>query len=357
MLVTGAFGLVGSATVDRLHSLGHRVVASDLDLPVHRKAGARLPEFVEVLWCDLTQPHNVSALLERVRPDVVIHLAAIIPPGCFANPALAHRVNVDSTGYLLTAAEQLPTRPRLIHASSVAVHGSRNPHTCTDLLGPDTPLNPTDLYGAHKAKAETLVRSSTLDWVVLRLGGVMSTTTFPFSPDHLAFESMLPVNNRIQTVDVRDVAAAFAAAVDADVIGEILMIGGDDRTHRITQGDLGPSIAAALGLVNGIPRGRIGDPASTDNWFTTDWMDTERAQQALEFQHHTWPDMLDEIRRGAGMRYYLLRAVAPCARWYLSRKAPYRRWPGKYADVRGAVATRWGRTDLTLHEQASGGDT
>ena len=38
VLVTGAFGLVGSATVRRLAGDGRPVVATDLDIPANRKA-------------------------------------------------------------------------------------------------------------------------------------------------------------------------------------------------------------------------------------------------------------------------------------------------------------------------------
>ncbi len=69
---------------------------------------------------------------------------------------------------------------------------------------------------------------------------------------------MLPTDGRIQTVDVRDVASAFAAATTADALGETLLIGGDDATHRLLQGDVAPAMAAALGLVGGLPTGLKG---------------------------------------------------------------------------------------------------
>ena len=46
VLVTGAFGLVGSATVKRLAADGRNVVATDLDIPENRKAAALSRVFV-----------------------------------------------------------------------------------------------------------------------------------------------------------------------------------------------------------------------------------------------------------------------------------------------------------------------
>jgi nucleoside-diphosphate-sugar epimerase len=57
-------------------------------------------------------------------------------------------------------------------------------------------------------------------------------------------------------------------------------------------GDVAPAMAAAMGLVGGMPTGLKGDPDSDDDWFNTDWMDTTRAQEVLGYQHHSWPDRL-----------------------------------------------------------------
>src|ERR1700761_6662400 len=216
VLVTGAFGLVGSAAVRQLRADGRRVVATDLDIPANRKKAAGLLPAADVRWTDLTDPVAVAALLRDVSPAAVIHLAAIIPPVCYARPALPRRVNVDATGFLIDAAKTLPAPPRFVQASSVAAYGARNPHRSTDVLTADTALRPSDIYGAHKVEAEQLVRDSDLDWVVLRLGGVLtSEPRFDLDLDTIYFEASLPVDGRIQTVDVRDVARAFVAATTA----------------------------------------------------------------------------------------------------------------------------------------------
>ncbi len=106
------------------------------------------------------------------------------------------------------------------------------------MLTADTPLRPSDIYGAHKVEAENLVRASGLDWVILRLGGVLTAEPrLDVDLDTIYFEASLPVDGRIQTVDVRDVARAFIAATTAPVVGETLLIGGDE-SHRLVQGDI-----------------------------------------------------------------------------------------------------------------------
>src|ERR1700730_5491419 len=198
VLVTGAFGLVGSETVRQLMVDGLHVIATDLDVPANRKAADQMPS-TQVRWADLTDPNAVGELLREVSPSAIIHLAAIIPPACYARPALARRVNVDATRYLVDPAVALRGPPRFVQASSVAVYGPRNPHRFSDVLTADTPLRPSDIYGAHKVEAEKLVRASGLGWGVLGLGGG---------------------------------APAFVEATTAPVLGETLLIGGDE-SHRL----------------------------------------------------------------------------------------------------------------------------
>ncbi len=342
VLVTGAFGLVGAATVRHLARLGRRVVATDQQTPANRAKSASLPAGVAVEWADLTEPAQVAGLIAAVEPASVIHLAAIIPPLCYAKPELARKVNVEATAYLVESAAGQRNKPRFVQASSIAVYGPRNPHRISEVLTADTPVNPYDSYGRHKVDSEEIIRASALDWVILRLGGVLSPDiSWDTDPNLIYFEGILPTDGRLQTVDVRDVAHAFAEATTADVVGRTLLIGGDD-THRLIQGEVGSSTAAAMGLVGALPVGRKGDPTNDNAWFATDWMDSSTAQDLLGHQHHSWPQLLAETAENVGWKRYPLRMIAPLARQYLRRRSPYYRQPGRYAQPWDAVRRRWG---------------
>jgi len=116
VLVTGGFGLVGSATVRRLTELGRHVVATDLDTPANRKAVAQLPGGAEARWADLTDRNQAERLVAEVAPEAIIHLAAIIPPPIYRDPKLARRINVDATATLVHIAEAQPSAPRWVQA-------------------------------------------------------------------------------------------------------------------------------------------------------------------------------------------------------------------------------------------------
>lgn len=341
VLITGAFGLVGTEAVRRFAAEGWRVIAT-----AHRKAYEELPPRVETRWTDLTDPAQVRSLVAEVSPDVIVHLAAVIPPLVYRDAVFARKLNVGATGALLDAASHQPNPPRFLHASSTAIYGSRNPYRHQEFLAVDTPLRPCELYGGHKLEAEELVRSSHLDWVVLRLGGVLSIDprAMPVTRDMMYFSSALPSDGRVHSVDTRDVAAAFAAAAQRDVVGEIFLIGGDD-SHLLRQGDIGSAMAAAQGMPGLMPPGRPGDPNDDDGWYpNADWMDVDVAQRVLTFQHHSWPDMLGEMRAQTGWKRYPRRVVVPVAHQFIERQGAYRNLPGQYADVWAALGARFGDT-------------
>ncbi|MGO4443937.1 NAD-dependent epimerase/dehydratase family protein [Mycobacterium sp. 2YAF39] len=353
VLVTGGFGLVGSKTVRRLAADGRRVVAADLDTPVNAKAATKLPDGIEFRWTDLTDADAVERLVSETAPSAIIHLAAIIAPAIYRIPKVARRVNVDATATLVRVAEAQPNPPRFVHASSNAVFGARNPHRTPSPLTAEDPMRPCDVYSGQKSEAEQIVRSSTLEWVVLRFGGVLSTdlSDLPLGMDSMVFESALPSDNRVQTVDVRDVARACAAATTADVAREILLIAGDE-SHRTCYGDLTLALMSAMGMPGAAVPGRPGNPDSDDDWFVTDWMDTTRAQEALKFQHFSWPDMVAELRANFGWKRYPARLIAPVARAVLKRRGVYYKAPGTYADPWGAISAKLGDPSWDLPSEA-----
>jgi uncharacterized protein YbjT (DUF2867 family) len=204
-------------------------------------------------------------------------------------------------------------------------------------------MRPYDVYSGQKSEAEEIVRGSTLEWVVLRLGAVLSPDlgALPVTSDAMYFQAALPSDGRVQTVDVRDVAWAFGAATTADVAHEILLIGGDD-SHRLTYAEVTSGLVAALGLPGAMPPGRPGDPQSDDDWFVTDWMDTTRAQEALQFQNHSWPDLTAELAEKFRLLHYPGPLVAPVVRRVMARRSPYRNAPGRYADPWGMIRANLG---------------
>ncbi len=127
-LVTGGAGFIGCALSQRLPLHFDRVVAFDnLHPQVHaiRQRPAALDERVEFVLGDVTCAADWDALLETVRPEVVIHLAAETGTGQSLTEATRHAaVNVVGTTEMLDAFVRRDALPaKIVLTSSRAVYG------------------------------------------------------------------------------------------------------------------------------------------------------------------------------------------------------------------------------------------
>jgi nucleoside-diphosphate-sugar epimerase len=359
ILITGAFGQVGRRCAQILLDRGRTVVATDLRTEKTIAAAAELSPgggtFIPA-YIDLLDAEAVSDLVAKHRPGAIIHLAAVIAPPSYRNPALARRVNVGGTENLLAAAAQLPDPPLFLMASSAAVYGSRNPYRYPERITPETPVSPIDQYGEDKVLAEAAIRASGLPYALFRLGGVISPDSQAgISGDHLTLMRSMPGDNRIHTVDARDVALAFANAVDrgASIAGKVLLIGGNESCVML-QRDLEDDLMTAAGLGRLGPSASLpGDPSDDRGWSFTGWFDTTEAQALLDFQEHDWHETAAWVAESQGRMRFVLRVLGPILRpvlravLKLQRRAEGR---GPYADPWALIEKKYGPAALAAAE-------
>ena len=141
VLLTGAFGNVGRSTLTELVSRGYEVRTFDLDTLENRKYAQMYKNdpHVERFWGNLCNLEDTLKACEGI--DVIIHLAAIIPPLADKKPELAETVNVGGTQNIVTAIKAQPQPLRLIFTSSISVYGDR---VQTPFIRVDDPLNPNE---------------------------------------------------------------------------------------------------------------------------------------------------------------------------------------------------------------------
>ncbi|ORA16930.1 NAD-dependent epimerase/dehydratase family protein [Mycobacterium arosiense] len=357
VLVTGAFGQVGKRCTQILLERGRTVIGMDLrndnthavekELAAGAHPGTLIPAYT-----DLLDAEAVNVLIATHEPGAIVHLAAIVSPPSYRNPALARRVNVGGTENLLAACAALPRPPLFLMASSAAVYGSRNPYRQPERITPDTPVNPIDRYGQDKVLAEAAIRDSGLPYALYRLAGVISPDTQAgINGDYLTLMRSMPSDNRIHAVDARDVALAFANGVDREdsISGKILLIGGHD-TYVLLQHGLQDDLMSAAGLGPlGPSAGLPGDPADDRGWSFTGWYDTTEAQALLDFQEHDRSQTLAWMAESQGRLRIVLRLLGPVLRPVLRAALIVQRrleGRGTYADPWALIEKAYGTAAL-----------
>jgi nucleoside-diphosphate-sugar epimerase len=313
VLLTGAFGNIGSSTLDELLMRGHQVRCFDVATRANLKKARRYARRAEIVWGDLRSPEQVSAAVQD--QDVVVHLAFVIPHLSVTGiksedePEWARAINVGGTQNVIDAIRAQPRPPRLLFASSMHIYGRTQelppPRTVND------PPQPIEHYAHHKVECEQMVTSSNLNWAIFRLGAALPVRLVL---DRGMFD--VPLDNRIEFVHTRDVGMAIANALETDQTwGQIWHIGGGPRC-QLYQRDLVWSVLDAVGI------GRLPENIFTTVPYPVDWLDTSDSQRVLHFQRHTLQDYIANVRRKLGIGRYFIRVFSPIIRRWLARQSP-----------------------------------
>lgn len=263
IFLTGATGFIGGRVLRRLAAGRSRVVCLARD-------PARLPDLggteVEAVRGELDAPEPWADAMRGC--DTVVHLAALTGK---AKASEHFRINSEAVGTLLEAAERAGVR-RFVFVSTIAVRY------------PELSRYP---YARAKEEAETRVRSSGMDWAIVRPTVVLGPGSALWDKFlALASAPVLPVfgsgRNEIQPVHVDDVAEVVAGLAEGGALGgRVVEVGGRDtvpmetflrRVRREAKGKEGPVVRVpvapligALGLMEPVLLGAL--PATAGQFY------------------------------------------------------------------------------------------
>ncbi len=206
LAVTGGTGFVGQRLIDLALARGHRVRA------LTRKA-QEPRDGVEWIEGSLESREALERLV--TASDAVIHVAGVINA---PDAAGFEAGNVTGTLAMLAAATAAGTH-RFIHVSSLA---AREPGL--------------SLYGASKARSENLVRSSGLDWMIVRPPAVYgpgdreTLELFKMAKNGLI---LLPPKGRLSLIHVDDLARLLLTLAESRLPKKEVLEPDDGRAGRL----------------------------------------------------------------------------------------------------------------------------
>ncbi len=164
ILVTGAFGLVGTDLVLELQNrygkenvvaLGRKTIASDFDGILEQG--------------DVRDAESIRQLIEKYQINEVYHLAGLLSAGGEKDPSLAWDINVNGLRVILDLAVEY--KFKLFWPSSIAAFG---PTTPKKDVPQHTVLEPTTMYGVNKVAGELLCQ-----YYFLRYGVDVRSLRYP----------------------------------------------------------------------------------------------------------------------------------------------------------------------------------
>jgi len=220
LAVTGGTGFVGSHVIDAALAAGHHVTAL---------ARREQPPREGLAWVagDLDDRGALRSLVTNA--DAIVHVAGVISASSAA--AFEHG-NVNGTLAMLASSTACGIR-RFIHVSSLA---AREPEL--------------SLYGGSKARAEDLVRSSGLDWAIVRPPAVYGPgdreTLELFRMAKLGL-MLMPPRGRLSLLHVGDLARLLLALTAPDAPSGLLVEADDGRPAGWTHREFARALGTAVG--------------------------------------------------------------------------------------------------------------
>jgi len=204
ILVTGKNGQVGFELMRSLAPLG-QVVG------------------VDVKECDLAQSAAIDAMLDRVKPDIIINPAAYTEVDkAESQPTIAHAVNAQAPKLLAryAARHNIP----IIHFSTDYVFDGKKEGPYTE----DDEANPRSVYGKTKWMGEEAVRKMAAKHIIIRTSWVFGSHGVNFLKTMLKLASE---RDKLSVVSDQ-FGAPTSARLLADSVAQIVTELGEPGSYR-----------------------------------------------------------------------------------------------------------------------------
>jgi dTDP-4-dehydrorhamnose reductase len=291
LLITGSNGFVAGSVIAH---------AQD-DWEVHGIARSSLPDDhgnVHYHLLDLLDAEKLAELFIKIKPDVIIHAAAIANIDfCEKNKSMAEAINVDVTKTIARLCKEADIK--MIHCSTDTVFdGTKGYYVEEDLP------SPVNFYAETKVRSEEIVLSSSSKNVVARLALVMGLLSgekgnsflFDLIEKLKKNEQVKFAENEIRTpVDVITLGAALVELAGNNFAG-IIHLAGNTRINRF---DMAKQIAIEMNfsteLIISTNSNSIPDRAPRPNDAS---MDNTKAKQILKTPMRSLQEGLAFVMKG-----------------------------------------------------------
>ncbi len=316
VLLTGASGGVGIEAVKQLVNLKDKYNTIVFDLKTKNSQRILKPyeKDLKIIYGDITNTEDLCTATENV--DIVIHLAALIPPVADERPTLAEKINVGGTENVLNCLKKNSPHAFFMYSSSVSVYGDR-------IANPDIrigdPIKPSvgDEYAVTKIKAEKLIRESGLNWTIFRLSAIMGKHEISKLMFHMPLETPMEITT------TEDTARAFINAIPVrdQLQHKTFNLGGGPESRIMYRDFLQRAFTInGLGEMN-FPEGAF----ATHNFHCGYYADGDDLADIVDFRRDSIDDFFNKMKDDTSSLQVFFASIfkKPVKKYLLKQSEPY----------------------------------
>lgn len=288
ILLTGAGGTVGYEVLKQLCAQPDKYAVT-IFVKNSRKSHRLFKTFknkVEIVYGNITDETCMKTIC--ADKQIVIHLAAVIPPLADEDPVLTDKVNIMGTQYLVKGLEEFSPNAFLLYSSSVSVYGDRLKNPFIKVGDPLSPSN-RDGYAKTKIEAESIIGKSGIDWSIFRLTAIMGNHKMSKLMFHM------PLATGMEIATPKDAARAFVNAIHKkEILSKNIYNLGGGESMRITYNELLSRSFSIFGLGKpDFPKNTFAEKNFHCGYFT----DGDELEQILCFREDTLETYFGQLKK------------------------------------------------------------
>lgn len=314
ILLTGASGTVGfEALLQLVDKNSYNITVFDKETKESSLKLRPYKDQVNLIFGDISDEKDLVSIINM---DVVIHLAAVIPPVADDFPELAKKVNLIGTQNLVNQLEKHSPNAFLMYSSSISVYGDRIEHPYIK-VGDALLPSEGDYYATTKIDSENYIQKSKLDYSIFRLAAIMGNHKI----SKLMFHQ--PLNTALEIATPRDTARAFVNGIEKQNLlsKKIFNLGGGEMCRISYEGFLERSFTIfGLGKLN-FPKYAFADK----NFHCGFYADGNDLEEIVHFRRDTLEDYFKmEVDKVSPIVKFFTSIFKTPVKWFLLQKSgPY----------------------------------
>ena len=313
VFLTGATGVMGSATLNELLSRGDKFDITVLvrDTKCNRQKMAKYGDKIRIVWGDLL---NYDYVLKGVSgADYVLHIGGMVSPSADYKPKSVLKVNVAAAENVVKAVKAQPNSDdiKVAYIGSVAQTGDRREPLHWARTG--DPVFPSifDYYAISKCRAERIFAESGLKhWVSLRQSGILYPAILK-NMDPIMFH--VPIRGVLEWATVEDSGRLMANLCEDGLPEEFwckFYNIGSGEEYRLTNYDFERYL---LSCINCPAPEKIFDVKwfATHNFHGQFYLDSDKLEEYLHFRANIPVGEYFKQMASTLPKFYKLAKIAP----------------------------------------------